>query len=574
MTTFEYSRQLFRRSLHAFAPAALAVLLLGGCSEPVETFDRAEPTPVDFTAGLRTRGLHETNQWSKDDLLGIFMVPAGGTVSQAHTGGNNRIYELTDPDAGTIAPMDGQPMYYPGSDKVDFIAYHYGGGSLNNNNLISLSSMKRFGWDLLYAKVENADRKSGPINLSFRHMLGKVRVNIIRGAGMDNNDFLWLEATLSGMPASAKVDFNTGTLLEMEDVTDLEMTGTTAGQGFVATLEANVLPQEAGQFTGRTISFESSRMPKRTWDIPDENDIPAGKVRIYNLTISARTITCSTCVIKDWTTNDNGTGDASLVVNIEKVRIPAGTFQMGSPDSDPNAKSDEKPRHWVRLTRDFYMGKYEVTRVQFAAFLNATGVQPPTTKSYVMGNVEGYGEQRLFMLNRFGWTPKWNEETSKWEATDDIPMVNVTWYGAKAFADWVGGRLPTEAEWEYACRAGTETYFFFGDDYSLLGDYAVYSDNQENNGPSRVGSKKPNPWGLYDMYGNIDEWCLDGYSDYPTADTEAKAVVDPRVPTGDKAIVRSSPFNALPVHCRSARRSKFGLNDNYSTTGFRVVFDL
>lgn len=574
MTTFEYSRQLFRRSLHTFAPAALAVLLLGGCSEQVETFDRAEPTPVDFTAGLRTRGLHETNQWSKDDLLGIFMVPAGGTVSQAHTGGNNRIFEFTDPAAGTIAPMDGQPMYYPGSDKVDFIAYHYGGGSLNNNDLISLSSMKQFGWDLLYAKTENADRKSGPVNLAFSRMLGKVRVNLIKGKGLDSNDFLGIEATLSGMPGSAKVDFDTGTLLEIKDPADIEMESTTAGQGFVATLETNALPHEAGQFTGRTISFESSSMGKHTWNIPDANDIPAGKVRIYNLTISAKTITCSSCDIRDWTTNDNGTGEASYVMNIDKVRIPAGTFQMGSPDSDSNAKSEEKPRHWVRLTRDFYMGKYVVTRVQYAEFLNATGVQPPTTKSDVMGNVEGYGEQRLFMLNRFGWTPKWNEETSKWEATDDIPMVNVTWYGAKAFADWVGGRLPTEAEWEYACRAGTETYFFFGDDYSLLGDYAVYSDNQENNGPSRVGSKKPNPWGLYDMHGNIDEWCQDGdESNYPEAATEAKAVVDPRVPTGNKAVVRGGSHIAPWSNCRSAHRLKFKLNNSSPSTGFRVVFD-
>lgn len=348
MTTFEYSRQLFRRSLHAFAPAALAVLLLGGCSEPVETLDPAQPTPVDFTAGIRTRGLHETDQWSKNDLLGIFMVPAGGTVSQPHTGGNNRIFEFTDPAAGKIAPMDGKPMYYPGSKKVDFIAYHFGGGSLNNNNLISLSSMKQFGWDLLYAKTENVDRKSGPVNLAFSRMLGKVRVNIIKGKGMENNDFLWMDAILSGMPGSAKVDFNTGTLLEIKDPADLEMESTTAGEGFVATLEANVLPQQAGQFEGRTISFESSRMAKRTWIIPDGDDIPAGKVRIYNLTISAREITCSSCNIADWTTNDNGTGDATQVtnnLNIERVRIPAGTFRMGSPNTDLNAASDEKPRH-------------------------------------------------------------------------------------------------------------------------------------------------------------------------------------------------------------------------------------
>lgn len=575
MTTFEYSRQLFRRSLHAFAPAALAVLLLGGCSEPVETLDPAEPTPVNFTAGLRTRALHETNQWSKDDLLGIFMVPAGGTVSQAHTGGNNRIYKFTDPATGTIAPMDDKPMYYPGSEKVDFIAYHFGGGSLNNNNLISLSSMKRFGWDLLYAKTENADRKSGPVNLAFSRMLGKVRVNIIKGTEMENNDFLWMDATLSGMPGSGKIDFNTGTLHEME-VTDIEMESTTAGQGFVATLEANVLPHEAGQFTGRTISFESSRMTKRTWNIPDDNDIPAGKVRIYNLTISAKTISCSSCVIKDWTINDNGTGDATKVDNsqiIEKVLIKAGTFRMGSPDSDPNANVNEKPRHWVRLTRDFYMGKYEVTRVQYAKFLNAMGIKPQPTGINVLGNVEGYGEQVLFEKNKFGWTPKWNEETSKWEATDDIPMINVSWYGAKAFADWVGGRLPTEAEWEYACRAGTETYFFFGDNYAVIGDYAVYHGNQQNDGPSRVGSKKPNPWGLYDMHGNIDEWCLDGYSDYPTADTEAEAVVDPLVPTGGQATIRSNSFNALPQSCRSAARDKSELSDTFTSYGFRVVFD-
>lgn len=221
------------------------------------------------------------------------------------------------------------------------------------------------------------------------------------------------------------------------------------------------------------------------------------------------------------------------------------------------------------------MGTYEVTRVQYAKFLNAMGIKPPPTGIYILGNVEGYGKQTLFVINDDGWSPKWNEETSKWEASDDIPMINVTWYGAKAFADWVGGRLPTEAEWEYACRAGTETHFFFGNDYSLLGDYDVYKDNQENNGPNRVGSKKPNPWGLYDMHGNVDEWCQDGYeSNYPEAATEAKAVVDPRVPTGDKAMVRGGTHISAWNNCRSAYRSKFELNDNYPSTGFRVVFDI
>lgn len=535
MTTFEYSRQLFRRSLHAFAPAALAVLLLGGCSEPVETFDRAEPTPVDFTAGLRTRGLHETNQWSKDDLLGIFMVPAGGTVSQAHTGGNNRIYEFTDPAAGTIAPMDGQPMYYPGSDKVDFIAYYFGGGSLNNNNRVSISTMKQRGWDLLYAKVENADRKSGPVNLAFSRMLGKVRVNLIRGTGMDNNDFLWLEATLSGMPGSAKVDFNTGTLLEMEDVTDLEMTGTTAGQGFVATLEANVLPQEAGQYKGRTISFESSSMGKRTWNIPDEDDIPAGKVRIYNLTISARTITCSTCVIKDWTTRDNGAGTAEM---LDVVRIPTGTNIIG--DMGNGAAQ-------VTVS-GFYLAKHEVTRTQYAEFLNAVGIGKAETEQEVTGDVAGYGRQTLFRVNKWGWTPMWNDATNRWEAEGDYPMIYVTWYGAKAYADWAGGRLPTLIEWEYACRAGTTTRYWFGDDESELGNYEIFNGNATDACPNPIGSMKPNPWGLYDMHGNVCEW------------TELEKA------SGGSCFYKASD-------CVSFINTRLDSNP-YNYVGFRVAFDL
>lgn len=154
---------------------------------------------------------------------------------------------------------------------------------------------------------------------------------------------------------------------------------------------------------------------------------------------------------------------------------------------------------------EFYMGRYEVTRTQYAAFLNAAGIGKAAPGEEVKADVEGYGQQTLINVSQWGWTPKWNDATGRWEAEGDYPMIYVTWYGAKAYADWVGGRLPTPKEWEYACRAGTTTRYWFGNDESEFGNYEISHENAKGS-PHLIGSKRPNPWGLYDMHGNVSEW--------------------------------------------------------------------
>lgn len=222
-------------------------------------------------------------------------------------------------------------------------------------------------------------------------------------------------------------------------------------------------------------------------------------------------------------------------VSMELVLVPASSFMMGSPDSERDRHSDEGPVHRVQITKPFYMSKYEVTQDQYMA---VTGKNP----SHFSGR--------------------------------NLPVDSVTWNEAAAFCARIGkgARLPTEAEWEYACRAGSQTRFYYGDDpsYTQLGNYAWYEINGEHQ-THTVGQKKPNSFGLYDMHGNVWEWCADWYeSGYKNA-----SCVDPMGPysTSDRVFRGGGWFNNA-MGCRSATRHRGTPDARYGTRiGFRIVLD-
>lgn len=223
------------------------------------------------------------------------------------------------------------------------------------------------------------------------------------------------------------------------------------------------------------------------------------------------------------------------------VWIPPGTFTMGSPDDENGRQSDESPLTHVTLTRGFWLGRYEVTQAEYQS---VRGMNP-----------------------------------SNWKG-DNLPVEQVSWNDAVAYCQQLtqqtrdGGmlaegweyRLPTEAQWEYACRAGTTTRFHFGETYSDLGDYAWYSGNSSYR-THPVGQKQANAWGLHDMQGNVQEWCMDRYGFYPGG-----SVSDPTGPTsGLGRVIRGSNWNRSQVQCRSALRSYRGDGSTSSGLGFRVA---
>ena len=235
---------------------------------------------------------------------------------------------------------------------------------------------------------------------------------------------------------------------------------------------------------------------------------------------------------------------------LEMVKIPAGSFAMGTEETEvihfcteygTNWFKNEMPQHRVNL-QEFYLGKYPITQEQYQA---------------IMGNNPSH----------FKDNPK-------------NPVENVSWNDAQEFCQKLSEktgkkyRLPSEAEWEYACRAGTETHYYFGDNQGFLKEYAWYGDNSGSK-PHPVGQKKPNDWGLYDMHGNVWEWCEDGgHENYENAPTDGTAW-DENHSVTNMRILRGGFWGHYPSDCRSAIRLLRDIDIDADLRdfilGFRVV---
>lgn len=296
-------------------------------------------------------------------------------------------------------------------------------------------------------------------------------------------------------------------------------------------------------------------------------------------------------------------------IGMKFVRLPPGEFLMGSaetpealtqayPEYPPQRftlLADEAPVHKVRITQPFYLGQHEVTVGQFRRFIKASGYQPEAeadgTGGY--GYNPAYDPQKTRRGDAFeGRDPRYSWQNPGFPQTDDHPVVNVTWNDAVAMARWLSKtegktyRLPTEAEWEYACRAGTRTRYHSGDDpLSLLQVANIFDADAQKNWPrwasfalaghdgaaftAPVGSFAPNAFGLHDMHGNAWEWVADWHDDNYYANSPQDDPQGP--PSGNVRVRRGGSWHTWSFYARSSYRNWNTPETRYTLVGFRLL---
>lgn len=565
-------------------PAILTAMLLTSCSQNILEENAPDTSgnsgDIRFEIGFAPQTRMTTNSefksvWQELDVIGIFAVrhasdakgtldPSGGNYIQNISMG----YKLKN--GGTWTPA--QQLWWPaGTDKLDFYAYYpYDRNITDPTQIIYNLDANQNKWnngrpyinnqDLLIAKADNNGKGYGKgdiVSLNFSHALAMVQLSIPtsgKGAGPDEDTSVTLKGVKLKSTLNLGGENGPEVKLASEDnpAVDVKMHRVE----IIGDKESYVKYTYRALVPAQTLYENDAFFQIASGDYLYQGKGPSGALEA--------------------TAGSAVTFTRTVPNKLHTIKIKAGTFMMGSPADDPNYMANEK-QHKVTLTQDFRITKYNITNSQFAEFLNAKNV-----KGVGAGVFAGDGVHSYIYTSDI-WNVHWNG--SKWEPAkgrDNYPAVCVTWYGANEYALWAGGALPTEAQWEYACRAGTDTPFSFGD-YDLNGDIDLdfllihawcISNSQES--PKEVGRLDPNPWGLYDMHGNVSEWCLDLYDDSYglTSEQLANGVTDPQgAISGTKRALRSANYKSNPEDCRSAYRTSAHPNTVQYYYGFRVVFN-
>jgi formylglycine-generating enzyme required for sulfatase activity len=397
-----------------------------------------------------------------------------------------------------------------------------------------------------------------------------VTMNYITG---DNIRFTGYSGSLTSIVNDVPTGSKTISFAFISSLPTVTTTAISAITSTTATTGGNVISDGGSAITARGVCYATTTNPT-TANSTVANGSGTG---MFTANISGLTV-LTAYYVRAYASNSAGTTygnqiSFTTILNIPTSLIPAGTFTMGSPITEVSRGSDEE-EYQVTLSA-FRMSKFQITNAQYAAFLNtksigsngiyAAGAYPSEILIYPSSGLYNWG----LHYNGSQWIPVAGYENH--------PVINVTWYGASEFATYAGGTLPTEAQWEYACRGNTTTPFNTG--ACLSNTQANYKWQYPYNtctntittypGTTQaVGTYPANVYGLHDMHGNVWEWCSDWYGAYPTtAQTNPTGAA-----TGSYRVTRNGSWHRGAQYCRSAHRESNSQGYSIYFMGFRVVF--
>jgi formylglycine-generating enzyme required for sulfatase activity len=625
----------------------LAIFGLQACMTEEEMKRITDPDPTDgqvavqFTSatGTATRTTDSGNTWVTGDSIGIYMATV---TASAHDPINlsiaeNRLYTVVDgTQAQPNALVEGDPsqaMYFPGNGNFVWFAAYYPylpggtGGIVDYKYPINLGNQAdTTHLDLLYAIADDGGpgysraNTGNVVPLHFDHKLSKIIIHLSR---KDKNTIAEpLSAQVNGMPAKGTLGLDDGTVTPDADNIPIGMLGLPpASASDDTTFQAIILPHTIVGAKENVYILTQAR--QFTWEIPFDasspvipnNEFEGGKVYIFDLELRDNGVAMFNAEIKDWSkwtpntpgadedsTFQTGSGTVHAVPiglnavtgkyadTIQTVFIhPTAPFMMGTtytPLIGGTTGLQSTPVHKVSLTNAYLLGQTEVTNAQYAKFLVDIGATSlsPTLPAALLAKLTALVPTYPPAARALAGTPNITYASGKWTvANPNQPILQVNWYGAMAYAVWAGGRLPTEAEWEYAARDTAKGNFLNGSTNGSavngigMSDYAVCGAANY----TTVRSKNASNWGLYDMYGNGWEICFDRVLSETEGYPSNQAVTNPEG-TSDAAIpatfaVRRGGNSGSAVNTLSIGGTRGTVTLDYvtnATTGFRILIPL
>lgn len=499
--------------------------------------------------------------WEAGDEIGVFAVPAGTSLAASDNYIHNAKLTYSSANGGTWTQAE--PLYWPTnaySKSLDFYAYYpYDASATDPTNIAfsvktdqSRTTDGKSNYslsDLLTAKAAGASKGAdGKVSLTFSHALALVQVSVPSpGRGFGPSETL----TVMLCNVKTKSTLNLGAA-QGSDVT-LAVSDNSAVGVTMHRVEQPGDVNYATSYTYRTlVPAQEITKGNNLFQFNHErrqlviNKLSSGLILTAG---QAETFTCSLPV---------------SMIETALIQAAGNQFIMG-------VIGDSIQQ--VKLIYDFYMSKYEITNAQYAAFLNDQGIDGDGEGLVAYDNLTSSNtEEKLFIVDSSGGN-NWglNYIDHEWKPArgyENHPVIYVTWYGAKAYADWVGGALPTEAQWEYACRAGTMTSYYYGANENAYDDY-VWCRENSGNCTKEVGQKQPNTYGLYDMLGNVVEWCKDRFGPYIQDPILTEPVGST---TGQSRVLRGGNWTMKAISCNSIFRGCNSPTIMSSDVGFRVIF--